>query len=147
MDFNQQTKGLGLKASFLQLASTTANGQAASKMTEHLELAAKDVQFVANLQTDSSKAADGTRGADKNNVLDLNWQARKDVVLKAHWNDASQLDSGTKKTNSVRTMGLDVARQGKGLTWEASLVQVAPNADKSQAVDHRAFRDELAGAS
>jgi hypothetical protein len=139
VDFNQQTKGLGLKASFLQFSQTTANGQSVGKLTEHLELAAKNVQMVANLQTDSSKAADGKRGADKNNVLDLNWQARNDLTVKAHWNDASRLDSSTQKTNTTRTMGLDVARQGKGLTWEASLVQVAPNADKSQAVTTEHF--------
>ena len=133
-DLNHQVKGLGLKASFLQFASTDANGLKVSKLTEHLELATKNVQFQANLQNNTSQTADGTAGADKNNTLDMNWAARQDVTVKAHWNEASQLDGSTQKLIATRTTGLDVARQGKGLTWEASFVQVAPTADKSQAI-------------
>ncbi len=138
-DFNHQLKNLGLKASFLQFASTDKNGLNVSKLTEHLELATATLQIQANLQSNTSKAADGTAGADKNNALDMNWQARKDVAVKVHWNQASLLDSGTQKTTATRTVGLDVARQGKGLTWQASFVQVAPTADKSQATTTEHF--------
>lgn len=131
-DFNQQGKTLGFKASFLQFASTDQNGQKVNKLTEHLELAATNFHLQANLQSNGTQDAKGVAGSDKNNTLDLQWQARKDVALKAHWNSESLLDSGTQKTNGVRTVSLDLARQGKGLTWQASYVQVAPTADHSQ---------------
>ena len=131
-DFSHQMKSLGLKASFLQFASTDPNGLKVSKLTEHLELAATNLQIQANLQSSTTQDAKGAAGADKNNTLNMNWQARKDVAVKAHWNTQSLLDSGTQKASAVRTIGLDLSRQGKGLTWQASYVQVAPTADHSQ---------------
>ena len=166
MDFNRQAKGLGLKASFLQFASTTTGGQSLTKTTEHLELGLKDTQVQFNLLGSSSKNSDGTTASDKtlnldmvrqtkglslkasllqfsttakdgqgktNENLELNWQARKDVTVGAHWTQASLLTNSTGKTETDKNLGIDVARQGKGLTWKASFLQDTPTADGSQA--------------
>ncbi len=96
VDIDRQTKGLGLKASFLQFAATGKDGERRTKTTEHLELALKDTQIAFNLQSNGSAKKDGGRG------------------------------------DGDKTLNLDLARQTKGLSLKASLVQFTATAGDGQ---------------
>lgn len=75
VDIDRQSKGLGLKASFLQL--TASGPEQTARTTEHLEWAAKDTQFAFNLQSNrSAKKGDATGNSDQTLGVDFGHQAR-----------------------------------------------------------------------
>ena len=100
VDIDHQAKGLGLKASFLQLAATGTDGLRQTKTTEHLELALKDTQVAFDLQSNDSARKDGGKG-DGDKTLNLNLTRQtKGLLLKASvLQFASTAQTGQKKTD------------------------------------------------
>lgn len=162
VDIDRQTKGLGLKASFLQL--TASGPELTSKTTEHLELAAKDTQFAFNLQSNkNAKKGDATGASDQTLGLDFGHQV-KGLGLKASFLQfaATGKDGGsqTKTTehlelalkdtqvalglqsngsgpkggvsNGDKTLNVDLVRQTRGLSLKASLLQFTSTAKDGQ---------------
>jgi len=96
LDIDHQTKGLGLKASFLQFAATGKDGARQTKTTEHLELALKDTQVALDLQSTGSTGKDGGLG------------------------------------DGAKVFNVNLARQTRGLSLKASLLQSTSTAKNGQ---------------
>ena len=126
-------KDTQIQANLLSNATKSADGTTASDKTLNLDMVrqTKGLSLKASLLQFSTTAKGGQGKTNEN--LEMNWQARKDVTFQAHWTQAALLTNSTGKTDTDKSLGIDVARQGKGLTWKASFLQDTPTADKAQA--------------
>ncbi len=121
VDIDRQSKGLGLKASFLQFAATGKDGGSQTKTTEHLELALKDTQVAVGLQSNGSAKKGGVSDGDKTFNLDLVRQTRGLSLKASLLQFTSTAKDGQNRMNEDLEMSWQ-ARQGVTLAghWNSA---------------------------
>ena len=164
LDLDRSAKGLGLKASFLQIAATATDGTRQTKTTEHLELAMKDTQVAFNLQSNLQSNRSGSQGGsgdgDKTMTLDLarqtkgllvkasvlqfastaqNGQDRSSESLELNW----QAHKGITMAGHWNSAGAQAAHLGQGQTGQGQTGQGQSGATRDEKRDMTATLDGL----